>query len=97
MRKVTVSKLQIAQAKLCAEKCEKYSDGLVAIITMCNLMLPLSQYSKLPDEFRLSQKKSMETILRDLQSMARESKDMANTKLAKSFELEKKREQQLEE
>jgi len=97
MKKITVSKLQIAQAKQCTSKCEKYSQGLSAIVSLCELVLPFSQYNKLPDEFRLEQKSSVQTIIRDLKSMIKETQDMADKKRIRSQDLANKRAEELKE
>lgn len=50
MKKVTVSKLQIAQAKECSRRADRYTKGIEAIIDMCEIVLPISQYNIMPKE-----------------------------------------------
>lgn len=95
MSKTTVSKLQIAQAKECAHRCERYALGLDMIIKMCKGVLPLSQYTQLPDDFKLAQKKDMGVIIRDLESMLHDVKTLKNAKTDKADNLQKQREEGL--
>lgn len=66
-------KHQIAQADKCVNMCEKYSKGLKAVISILELVTPFGLYNKLPDDFKLDQKKSVQTIVRDLRSMIDEA------------------------
>lgn len=95
MSKTTVSKLQIAQAKECAHRCERYALGLDTIIKMCKVVLPLGQYTQLPDDFKLAQKKDMGVIIRDLESMLHDVKTLKNAKTDKADNLQKQREEGL--
>lgn len=95
MSKVTVSKLQIAQARECVHRCERYALGLDTIIKMCKVVLPLGQYTQLPDDFKLTQKKDMGVIIRDLESMLHDTKTLMNAKTDKAGSLQKQREKEL--
>lgn len=97
MKRVTVSKHQIAQADKCANMCEKYSKGLETVISMLELVAPFGLYNKLPDEFKLDQKKSIQTIIRDLRSMVDQSNDIVLKKRLCVEELSNERTRQLEE
>lgn len=66
---MTSTKHQRAQAEKCANMCDKYAKGLETVISMLELVAPFGLYNKLPDDFKLNQKKSIQTIIRDLQSM----------------------------
>lgn len=95
MSKITVSKLQIAQAKECAHRAERYAKGLDAIIKMCEVVLPISQYTQLPDDFKLAQKKDMGVIMKDLMSMLHDTKTLIDAKIVKANELQRQRDMEL--
>lgn len=95
MNKVTVSKLQIAQAKECVEKADKYFEMLHIIIELCHVTAPLAANKKFPDDFQIAQKRSWEIIIHDLESMKAETADMALFKAEKAEKLAKTRNAQL--
>lgn len=95
MSKVTVSKLQIAQAKECVEKAEKYFEMLHIIIELCHVTAPLATNKKFPDDFQIAQKRSWEVIIHDLESMKAETSDIAMDKAEKAVKLAKTRNAQL--
>lgn len=95
MKQVTVSKLQIAQAKECVERTKKYIKGLDTIINMCELVLPIGQYNHLPDDYRLSQRKDMEAIIKDLIAMRAETRQVGADKEERAILLTAKRNRQL--
>lgn len=95
MKQVTVSKLQIAQAKECVFRTEKYIKGLDTIIQMCELVLPMSQYSQLPDGYRQSQKKDMGVIINDLIAMRSDTRQVSADKEERAILLTTKRNEQL--
>lgn len=95
MSNVTVSKLQIAQAKECVVRADKYSAMLRAILELCQIALPLATDKRFPDDFQITQKRSWETIIRDLKSMSAETADMALYKAEKAEELTRTRDKQL--
>ncbi len=97
MKKVTVSKLQIAQAKECSARADRYRKGIDAIISMCEVVLSMSQYNKLPDDFKTDQKNAMRTIVCDLKLMYDEAFNLSLNKQRRASELEDKRAKQLEE
>lgn len=96
MAQVTVSKLQIAQAKECVERADKYLEMLHIIIELCKVTSPLATNKKFPDDFQVAQKRSWEVIIHDLESMKSETVDMALYKAEKAQDLAKTREKQLE-
>lgn len=95
MNKVTVSKFQIAQAKECVEKADKYSKMLQIIIELCHVTAPLATNKKFPDDFQVAQKRSWETLINDLKSMQAETADMALYKAEKAERLAETRNIQL--
>lgn len=97
MKKVTVSKLQIAQAEECVARMDKYVKHLNVILTLCELAKPHAAYNQLPEDFKINQKKSLEVIAKDIKSMMSEASEVALNKAEKAVELRKKREAQLNE
>lgn len=95
MKQVTVSKLQIAKAKECVERTKRYIKGLNTIIQMCELVLPMSQYNQLPDDYKFSQKKDMETIIKDLIAMRADTRQVGTDKEERAIMLTAKRNRQL--
>ena len=96
MKRVTVSKLQIANAKECVVRLEKYDKALKIIEDLLELARPMGQYNKFPDEFKHEQKKSIDVILRDLKSMRAEAEELASNKADKAYELAEERARQVE-
>lgn len=97
MKKVTVSKLQIAQAKECSRRADRYAKGIEAIIDMCEIVLPISQYNKMPDEFKSIHKRDMNTVIQDLRAMCEDACWLSLCKKQRATELEDERAKQLEE
>ena len=93
--KVTVSKLQIAQAKECVVRLDKYCSLLNVLLELCEIALPQAVYRQFPDIFQISQKRSLETIIHDLKSMKNEVQEMALYKAERAEELTKTRNAQL--
>lgn len=90
-----ISKIQIAQAKECVERTKKYIKGLDIIIEMCELVLPMSQYNKLPDDFKRSQREDMKTIINDLMAMRDDARQVVANKEERAILLTEKRNRQL--
>lgn len=82
-------KLKIAQAENCVIKGEQYIDGLDAIIMMCEVVRPFSQYNQMPDEFKTEQRQDMQTIIADLKSMRNDTRNLVASKKNKIKELHK--------
>lgn len=93
--KNTVSKLQIAQAKECGQRVDRYAKGLETIISLCELIKPLAQYNKLPEDFKITHKKDMKAIILDLKAMKDDACALAENKWNRMKELEAKRDTQL--
>ena len=96
MSKVTVSKLQIAQAKQCADRLDKYSDMLRIIIELLGFAKAQMSYNKLPVEFLTMHKRDLDTVKWDLIAMRKDAQEQMLHKLDRAKELEETRQRQLE-
>lgn len=96
MKEQIVKKIQIAQAQECAHRATEYQKGLEAIVQMCEIIKPIGQYNKMPDDFKMKQRLSMKTIINDLKSMKAEATELAKYLEVKSLKLSEKRQKQLE-
>lgn len=95
--KVTISKLQIAQAKQCVERLDDYTKMLGIIIDLLGFAKAKSQYNQLQDDFRRVHKKDIEIITHDLISMKKDAQEMAMIEAEEAAELFNERQKQLEE
>lgn len=94
--KVTISKLQISQARACASRLDKYVRMLDMTIEMLGFAKHEGQYSQLPGVFKMEQRRDTEIIIADLKSMKNEAQNLALQKAERALELEQKRSAQLE-
>ncbi len=95
MRKVTVSKLQIAQAEQCVERLDKYVRMLDVSIEMLKFAKAESQYNQLPEEFKMVCRRDLEIVMADLKSLKNEAQGMALAKAEKASDLRIARSEQL--
>lgn len=95
MSKVTVSKLQIAQAEQCVERLDKYTRLLDVSIEILNFAKAESQYNQLPEEFKMDCRRDLEIIMTDLKSLKDEAQGMALVKAEKASDLRMTRSKQL--
>ena len=94
--KVTISKLQISQAKECAARLDKYVRMIDMAIEMLGFAKHEAQYNQLPEVFKMEQRRDTEIIIADLKSMKQEAQDLALQKTERALELEQMRNDQLE-
>lgn len=95
MRKVTVSKLQIAQAEQCVERLDKYVRMLDVSIEMLKFAKAESQYNQLPEEFKMVCRRDLEIVMADLKSLKNEAQEIALLKAEKASDLRIARSEQL--
>lgn len=95
MSKVTVSKLQIAQAEQCVERLDKYVRMLDVSIEMLKFAKAESQYNQLPEEFKMVCRRDLEIVMADLKSLKNEAQEMALAKAEKASDLRMMRNKQL--
>ena len=95
--KVTISKLQISQARECVSRLDKYVRMLDMSIEMLGFAKHEGQYNQLPEAFKMEQRRDTEIIIADLKSMKNEAQDLALQKAERALELEQMRNVQLEE
>lgn len=93
--KVTVSKLQIQQAKNCVERLDKYTRLLDCVIEILNFAKSEASYNQLPDNFKSEHRKDIDTCVFDLKSLKSDAQEMALLKSEKAEELLQKRQEQL--
>ncbi len=72
-----VSKFEVAQSKECIVRLDKYVRMLDALINLCELLRPQAGYRYFPDDFEVSQKKTIDTILADFKSMKYDAQEVA--------------------
>lgn len=95
MSKVTVSKLQIAQAEQCVERLDKYVRMLDMSIEMLKFAKAESQYNQLPEEFKMVCRRDLEIVMADLKSLKDEAQEIALVKAEKASDLRMTRNKQL--
>lgn len=95
MSKVTVSKLQIAQAVQCVEQLDKYTRLLDISIEILKFAKAESQYNQLPEQFRKECRRDLEIVMTDLKSLKSEAQEMALLKAEKASDLRIARSEQL--
>ena len=95
MSKVTVSKLQIAQAERCVERLDKYVRMLDVSIEMLKFAKAESQYNQLPEEFKRVCRRDLEIVMADLKSLKNEAQEIALLKAEKASDLRIARSEQL--
>lgn len=95
MSKVTVSKLQIAQAEQCVERLDKYVRMLDVSIEMLKFAKAESQYNQLPEEFKMVCRRDLEIVMADLKSLKNEAQEIALLKAEKASDLRIARSEQL--
>ena len=93
--KVTVSKLQIQQAKNCVERLDKYTRLLDCAIEILNFAKSEASYKRLPENFKSDHRKSIDTCVFDLKSLKNDAQEMALLKTEKAEFLLRKRQEQL--
>lgn len=95
MSRVTVSKLQIAQAEQCVERLDKYTRLLDISIEMLKFAKAESQYNQLPEEFKKNCRRDLEIVMGDLMSLKNEAQEVALSKAEKASDLRITRNKQL--
>lgn len=95
MSKVTVSKLQIAQAEQCVERLDKYTRLLDVSIEILKFAKAESQYNQLPEEFKKDCRRDLEVVMADLASLKNEAQEVALVKAEKASDLRMTRNKQL--
>lgn len=95
MSKVTVSKLQIAQAEQCVERLDNYTRLLDISIEILKFAKAESQYNQLPEGFKMDCRKDLEIVMADLKSLKNEAQEMALLKAEKARDLRITRSEQL--
>lgn len=95
MSKVTVSKLQIAQAEQCVERLDNYTRLLDISIEILKFAKAESQYNQLPEEFKMVCRRDLEIIMADLKSLKNEAQETALLKAEKARDLRTTRSEQL--
>ena len=97
MSKVTVTKLQIAQTKECVVRLDKYVRMIDIATELLMFAKHESQYNRLPERYKMEQRKDIEVVINDLKSMKAEAQSLALLKAEKATELKAKREKELEQ
>lgn len=95
MSKVTVSKLQIAQAEQCVERLDKYTRLLDISIEILEFAKAASQYNRLPDGFKKDCRRDLGIVMADLISLKNEAQNVALMKAEKASDLRMMRNKQL--
>ena len=95
MSRVTVSKLQIAQAEQCVERLDKYVRMLDVSIEILKFAKAESQYNQLPEVFKMDCRRDLEIVIADLMSLKSEAQELALTKAEKAGDLRITRNKQL--
>lgn len=95
MSKVTVSKLQIAQAEQCVERLDNYTRLLDISIEILKFAKAESQYNQLPEEFKMVCRRDLEIVMADLKSLKNEAQKTALLKAEKARDLRITRNEQL--
>lgn len=97
MGKVTVKKLQIAQAKECVRRLDIYDKALRSVLDNLEVIKSLVFYNQWPNDFSREHKKSLDVIIGDIKSMRSEISHLALEKAELAGDLQEKREKQVQE